>query len=63
MTSIFGNCGKMYGCPLGCTIYMKKQPGGGRWGCKNIDMERYREFGGVFHTFSLSLADEQIFSP
>ena len=63
MTSIFGNCGKMYGCPSGHTIYMKKQPVSGRWGCKNIDMERYRVFGGVFCTFWLSLGDEQIFSP
>ena len=63
MTRNFGNCGKMYGSALHHTLYMKKQSLSGQRGCKNIDMERYRVFGGVFRTFSLSLADEQIFPP
>ena len=43
--------------------YRKTPPGGGQKGRPNIYMERYREFGAVFRTFSLSLADEQIFPP
>ena len=57
------NCTVPVFCGMSAPYISENTLEGGQKGRPNIYMERYREFGAVFRTFSLSLADEQIFPP